>query len=81
MPVGGSAVGTLCFDSVTYLLTFRLHKNPSFLDRPGGMGVAEEVEKLELERDEVQELPMLLRPGSVGDGGAEEPEEHEQLSK
>ena len=22
---------------------------------------------------------MLLRPGSVGDGGAEEPEEHEQL--
>ena len=23
---------------------------------------------------------MLLRPGSVGDGGAEEPEEHEQLS-
>ena len=50
------------------------------LDRPGGMGVAEEVEQLELERDEVQELPMLLRPGSVGDGGAEEPEEHEQLS-
>ena len=44
------------------------------------MGVAEEVEQLELERDEVQELPMLLRPGSVGDGGAEEPEEHEQLS-
>jgi hypothetical protein len=37
------------------------------------MGVAEEVEQLELERDEVQELPMLLRPGSVGDGGAEEP--------
>ena len=35
------------------------------LDRPGGMGVAEEVEQLELERDEVQELPMLLRPGSV----------------
>ena len=35
---------------------------------------------LELERDEVQELPMLLRPGSVGDGGAEEPGEHEQLS-
>ena len=35
---------------------------------------------LELERHEVQELPMLLRPGSVGDGGAEEPEEHEQLS-
>jgi hypothetical protein len=28
----------------------------------------------------VQELPMLLRPGSVGDGGAEEPGEHEQLS-
>ena len=50
------------------------------LDRPGGMGVAEEVEQVELERDEVQELPMLLRPGSVGDGGAEEPEEHEQLS-
>ena len=50
------------------------------LDRPGGMGVAEEVEQLELERDEVQELPMLLRPGSVGDGGAEEPGEHEQLS-
>ena len=50
------------------------------LDRPDGMGVAEEVEQLELERDEVQELPMLLRPGSVGDGGAEEPEEHEQLS-
>ena len=23
---------------------------------------------------------MLLRPGSAGDGGAEEPEEHEQLS-
>ena len=23
---------------------------------------------------------MLLRPGSVGDGGAEEPGEHEQLS-
>ena len=23
---------------------------------------------------------MLLRPGSVGDGGAEDPEEHEQLS-
>ena len=23
---------------------------------------------------------MLLRPGSVGNGGAEEPEEHEQLS-
>ena len=44
------------------------------------MGVAEEVEQLELERDEVQELPMLLRSGSVGDGGAEEPEEHEQLS-
>ena len=44
------------------------------------MGVAEEVEQLELERDEVQELPMLLRPGSVGDGGAEEPGEHEQLS-
>ena len=42
--------------------------------------MAEEVEQLELERDEVQELPMLLRPGSVGDGGAEEPEEHEQLS-
>jgi hypothetical protein len=36
--------------------------------------------QLELERDEVQELPMLLRPGSAGDGGAEEPEEHEQLS-
>ena len=50
------------------------------LDRPGGMGVAEEVEQPELERDEVQELPMLLRPGNVGDGGAEEPEEHEQLS-
>jgi hypothetical protein len=52
------------------------------LDRPGGMGVAEEVEQLpvELERDEVQELPMLPRPGSVGNGGAEEPEEHEQLS-
>ena len=31
------------------------------------MGVAEEVEQLELERDEVQELPMLLRPGSVGE--------------
>ena len=44
------------------------------------MGVAEEVEQLEFERDEVQELPMLLRPGSVGDGGAEEPGEHEQLS-
>ena len=44
------------------------------------MGVAEEVEQLELERDEVQELPMLLRPGSVGDGSAEEPGEHEQLS-
>ena len=44
------------------------------------MGVAEEVEQLELERDEEQELPMLLRPGSVGDGGAEEPGEHEQLS-
>ena len=29
--------------------------------------MAEEVEQLELERDEVQELPMLLRPGSVGD--------------
>ena len=28
----------------------------------------------------VQQLPMLLRPGSVGDGGAEEPGEHEQLS-
>ena len=42
--------------------------------------MAEEVEQLELERDEVQELPMLLRPGSVGDGGAEDPEEHEQLS-
>ena len=42
--------------------------------------VAEEVEQLELERDEVQELPMLLRPGSVRDGGAEEPGEHEQLS-
>lgn len=50
------------------------------LDRPDGMGVAEEVEQLELERDEVQELPMLQRPGSVGDGGAEEPAEHEQLS-
>ena len=44
------------------------------------MAVAEEVEQLELERDEAQELPMLLRPGNVGDGGAEEPEEHEQLS-
>jgi hypothetical protein len=44
------------------------------------MGVAEEVEQLELERDEVQELPMLLRPGSVRDGGAEEPGEHGQLS-
>ena len=48
------------------------------------MAVAEEVEQLELERDEVlnevQELPMPLRPESVGDGGAEEPEEHEQLS-
>ena len=42
--------------------------------------MAEEVEQLELERDEVQELPMLLRPGSVGYGDAEEPEEHEQLS-
>ena len=50
------------------------------LDRPDGMAVAEEVEQLELERDEAQELPMLLRPGNVGDGGAEEPEEHEQLS-
>ena len=50
------------------------------LDRPDGMAVAEEVEQLELERDEAQELPMLLRPGSVGDGGAEDPEEHEQLS-
>ena len=44
------------------------------------MGVAEEVEQLELERDEAQELPMPLRPESVGDGGADEPEEHEQLS-
>ena len=44
------------------------------------MAVAQEVEQLELERDEVQELPMPLRPESVGDGGAEEPEEHEQLS-
>ena len=34
----------------------------------------------ELERDEAQELPMPLRPESVGDGGADEPEEHEQLS-
>ena len=50
------------------------------LDRPDRMAVAEEVEQLELERDEVQELPMPLRPESVGDGGAEEPEEHEQLS-
>ena len=50
------------------------------LDRPGGMGVGDEVEQVELERDEVQELPMLLRPGSVGDGGAVEPGEHEQLS-
>ena len=50
------------------------------LDRPDGMAVAEEVEQLELERDEAQELPMPLRPESVGDGGAEEPEEHEQLS-
>ena len=45
------------------------------------MGVAEEFEQLEFERDEVQELPMLLRPGSVAVGaGAEEPGEHEQLS-
>ena len=50
------------------------------LDRPDRMGVAEEVEQLELERDEAQELPMPLRPESVGDGGADEPEEHEQLS-
>ena len=44
------------------------------------MGVAEEVEQLELERDEAQELPVQLRPEGVGDGGADEPEEHEQLS-
>ena len=44
------------------------------------MAVAEQVEQLELERDDAQELPMPLRPESVGDGGAEEPEEHEQLS-
>ena len=50
------------------------------LDRPDRMAVAEEVEQLELERDEAQELPMPLRPESVGDGGPEEPEEHEQLS-
>ena len=45
-----------------------------FVERRHGL------EQLELERDEAQELPMLLRPGSVGDGGAEDPEEHEQLS-
>ena len=50
------------------------------LDRPDRMGVAEEVEQVELERDEAQELPMPLRPESVGDGAADEPEEHEQLS-
>ena len=50
------------------------------LDRPDRMAVAEQVEQLELERDDAQELPMPLRPESVGDGGAEEPEEHEQLS-
>ena len=42
------------------------------LDRPDRMAVAEDVEQLELERDEAQELPMPLRPESVGDGGAEE---------
>ena len=42
------------------------------LDRPDRMAVAEDVEQLELERDEAQELPMPLRPESVGDGCAEE---------
>ena len=41
--------------------------------------MTEEDEQLELECDEAQELLMPLQRESVGDGGAGEPEEHEQL--